>query len=241
MTKNETNDAPVTIKDLTWWELLLVPIFAAALIYGLTHLLPLLGLPNDKEALIAILRGYIQTYGFAVSIMGAFLEGLLLIGWYFPGSFIIFLTVILAGNIPDTIEAVCVVTLGMYSAYVVNYLLGKYGWYRVLAQFGMEPAVADARKKIERYGTRAIFMTFWNPGLASFTSTAAGIITYPYIRFLVEALIALLVWNTMWGTIAYFIGMRVLNLLFNWYMIGAILAGWYAMQLYERWKDARAS
>ncbi|MFM2415173.1 MAG: hypothetical protein RI911_866 [Candidatus Parcubacteria bacterium] len=228
-----------SIEDLTWWQILLIPVFVLVMLYGIRSLLNWFGVPSDNDVLIEALKGWIQTYGFAVSIIGAFIEGLLLVGWYFPGSFIIFLTVILAGTIPNTIIAVLVVSLGMYSAYIINFLLGKYGWYMLLAKFGLEPAVEDARKRLEQYGTKAIFMSFWNPGLASFTATAAGVIHYSFLRFLAEAAAAILVWNSVWGFIAYMIGEQVLKMLFNWYFIGAILFGWALLKIYELWKEGK--
>ncbi len=228
-----------SIEDLTWWQILLIPLFVLVLLYGIRYLLSWVGIPADPDVLIALLKEWIQMYGFAVSIIGAFLEGLLLVGWYFPGSFIIFLTVILAGSIPNTVIAVLVVSIGMYSAYMVNYLLGKYGWHTLLSRFGLEPAINDARQRIESYGTKAIFMSFWNPGLASFTATAAGVIQYPFVRFMIESAIALLLWNAVWGTIAYVVGEQVLKMLFNWYFIGAILFGWALLKIYELWKEGK--
>lgn len=227
------------IEELTWWQILLIPAFVLVLLYGIRFILEWVGIPADPDVLIAVLKGWIETYGFAVSIIGAFLEGLLLVGWYFPGSFIIFLTVILAGSIPNTIVAVLVVSLGMYSAYIVNFLLGKYGWHTLLAKFGLEPAIDDAKQRLEKYGTSAIFFSFWNPGLASFTATAAGVIQYSFLRFLAEAAVAILVWNTLWGAIAYTIGEQVLKMLFNWYFIGAILFGWALLKIYELWKEGK--
>ncbi len=228
-----------SIEDLAWWQILLIPVTVLVLLYCIRYTLEWFGVPADPDILIAVLKEWIQTYGFAVSIIGAFIEGLLLVGWYFPGSFIIFLTVILAGSIPNTIVAVLVVSLGMYCAYIINYLLGKYGWYTLLAKFGLEPAVNDAKQRLEKYGTRAIFFSFWNPGLASFTATAAGVIRYSFARFLVEAAGAILIWNTMWGVIAYTVGEKVLKMLFNWYVIGAILFGWALLKIYDMWKEGK--
>jgi membrane protein DedA with SNARE-associated domain len=227
------------IEELSWWQILLIPAIVLAVLYGVRYALEWVGLPADNDILIAYLKDWIQVYGFSVSIIGAFLEGLLLVGWYFPGSFIIFLTVILAGSIPNTIVAVLVVSLGMYSAYIVNFLLGKYGWHTLLSRFGLDAAIDDAKQRLEKYGTRAIFFSFWNPGLASFTATAAGVIRYSFVRFLIEAALAILVWNTFWGIIAYNIGEQVLKMLFNWYFIGAILFGWALLKIYELWKEGK--
>jgi membrane protein DedA with SNARE-associated domain len=228
------------LDELAWWQLMLVPVFIFGLIYGIRYLLSWFGLPDDQDLVTNALKGYILQYGFTVSIIGAFLEGLLLVGWYFPGSFIIFLTVILAGSVENTIISVVVVTLGMYSAYVVNYLLGKYGWYKVLAKFGLEGAIIESAEKLKTYGTRAIFMTFWQPGLASFTATAAGVIQYPFPRFLIEAAVSVCIWNAFWGTVAYFVGEQILKMLFNWYFIGVMLVGWLGLQFYERRKKRKS-
>jgi membrane protein DedA with SNARE-associated domain len=66
---------------------------------------------------------------------------------------------------------------------------------------------------MEQHDTRYIFYTFWNPGLAAFSSTAAGIVQMSALRFFTRAVLAVLVWNTFWGVLVYSLGVNALQLL----------------------------
>src|SRR3989344_5209351 len=84
----------------------------------------LLSLPPEDE-LIQIAKDYFEKYGFLTVFVSAVVEGLLLIGWYYPGSLVIFLGVIFAGkDIPKVVEVVSVVTIGLFIAYIINFFLG---------------------------------------------------------------------------------------------------------------------
>jgi membrane protein DedA with SNARE-associated domain len=229
--KPEQSEAPV-------WILLLVPVVIISIGYALSYVEGLYGFTSEA-VVIDFLKTFILKYGLIVSFIGAFLEALLLIGWYFPGSFIIFLSVILSGSIPNAILSVCVITVAMFSAYAVNYMLGRYGWYHVLAKFGLEIAIKDAEGKLNRHAPKAFFFSYWQPGLASFTSTAAGVLKYPFTRFLMLSLAALVVWNTFWGVLAYTVGESILETLFNRYVILALAIAWVSFKLYEDWKKGK--
>lgn len=204
--------------------------------YTVNYFETLYGFTSEK-AVLDFLKTFILKYGLIVSFIGAFLEGLLLIGWYFPGSFIIFLTVILSGSPERAVLSVAVITLAMYSAYATNYVLGKHGWYRVLSKFGLEDMIHDAQRKLEKHTFKAFLFSFWQPGLASFTSTAAGVLQIPWKVFALYAFVALAGWNIFWGTLAYTFGETVIQTLFNRYVILSMASVWLLFKLYELWKD----
>jgi membrane protein DedA with SNARE-associated domain len=170
------------------------------------------GLPPE-ERLIEIARFYFDKYGLAILLVSAVVEGTILVGWYYPGSLIIFLGVILAGkDLPKVIAAVGVITVGLFFAYIINFLLGKYGWYRLLLKFGLMEALEEAKARVIKHGFAAIFMSYWQPNLAALVATSAGILHFSFIRFMAISIIATVIWNTFWGTLVYFIGDAVLSL-----------------------------
>ncbi|MBI2065810.1 MAG: VTT domain-containing protein [Candidatus Zambryskibacteria bacterium] len=170
------------------------------------------GLPPEEE-LIEIARFYFDKYGLAILLISALIEGTVLIGWYYPGSLVIFLGVILAGkDIPKVIAAVGAITAGLFFAYILNFLLGKYGWYRLLLKFGLRDALEDAKERVIKHGLTAIFMSYWQPNLAALVATSAGILDFSFKKFLIYSLVAAALWNTFWGTLVYFIGKDVLSL-----------------------------
>jgi membrane protein DedA with SNARE-associated domain len=160
----------------------------------------------DEETLKVSLRVLIEQYGIPFVLVGAMLESLLFVGIYFPGSIIIFLGVGLAPDALMAVYMVGAVSLGMALGYIVDYLLGRYGWYRLLQRFGLQRQLETARENLEKNEVRYIAYTFWNPGLAAFTATAAGIGQIPFWRFAPVALGAIVFWNTLWGFLVYGLG-----------------------------------
>lgn len=170
------------------------------------------GLPPE-ERLIEIARFYFDKYGLAILLVSSVVEGTVLVGWYYPGSLIIFLGVILAGkDIEKVAVAVGTITLGLFFAYIINFLLGKYGWYRLLLKFGLRNALEDAKERVSKHGLIAIFMSYWQPNLAALVATSAGILDFSFTKFFLYSLIAVSIWNTFWGTLVYFVGEGALSL-----------------------------
>ena len=190
------------------------------------------GLPPQEE-LIDIAKTYFDKYGLAILLVSSLIEGTVLVGWYYPGSLVIFLGVILAGkDIKAVVAAVATITIGLFFAYIVNFLLGKYGWYRLLLKFGLREALEDAKARVTKHGLVAIFMSYWQPNLAALVATSAGILDFSFTKFLIYSLVAAVIWNTFWGTLVYFIGEEVLNLVGLRFVFLAIFL-WIAYRIWN--------
>lgn len=171
------------------------------------------GLPNEKE-LTETAKEYFEKYGLITVFVSAILEGMLLVGLYYPGSLVIFLGVIFAGDdIMRVTETVIVVTAGLYIAYLISFMLGKYGWHKLLLAFGMEEQIENAKKRLTKYGLGAIMLCYWHPNLAAVTATAAGTLDYSLRKFLFYSTVSVVLWSTFWGTVAYFMGEAALALM----------------------------
>lgn len=194
-----------------------------------------LDLPSDTE-MIAIVSSWLAAYGLYVVLVGSFIESLLFLGIYFPGSIVIFLSVALAPDVKTAIVTVLCVSLGMVLGYLVNYLLGKYGWYKLFLKLGMKNGIERAHVKIQTNDIRYVFYTYWNPGLAAFTSTAAGILNVRYKRFGLLSVAAILFWNTFWGILVYSLGESALMLL-DFTVVLKIAAIWILFEIVlQFWK-----
>lgn len=204
-------------------------LFWFSLIAVLAIIWKLLDLPSEDET-IQIVSDWLAEYGLLIVFIGSLLETLLFIGFYFPGSVIIFLGVALSPDPVRAFLAVLAVSAGMLAGYSLNYLLGKYGWYKIFLKLGMKRGVENAQTKMQKNDIRYIFYTYWNPGLASFTSTAAGILQLHYKRFLVLMLLAIAVWNTFWGILVYSLGESALVLL-NFTLVLKIIAIWVLFEI----------
>ncbi len=214
------------------WKAAQLPLFGIAALLVLSGLWYLFDLPPQEE-LIVIIKGYIAQYGLVLVFVGAFLEALLLISWYFPGSLVIFISILLSPTPQYAALSVAVVTAALYCGYVVNFFLGKYGWYKVLLAFGIKKKLEEAQSKIERYGVRTIFLSYWHPGLASFTSTAAGILQFNLRKFLILSLIATVVWDSFWGVLVYSLGERALGTILSWPFVIAVAIVWVVARYVE--------
>ena len=195
------------------------------------------GLP-EEEKIIEIARFYFDKYGLAILLVSAVIEGTVLIGWYYPGSLVIFLGVILAGkDIERVVMAVGVITAGLYFAYILNFLIGKYGWYRLLLKFGLREALEEAKMRVNKHGLPAIFMSYWQPNLGALVATSVGILEFSFGKFLLYSIIATLVWNTFWGILVYFIGEGVLSLVGLRFVFLAI----FLWILYRMWQKENSA
>ena len=193
-----------------------------------------LDLPPE-ETLIAIARDYLERYGIVIVIVSAYLEGLLLIGWYFPGTLVIIFALVIAG--PDTArvaQIAAVAGLGLLCAYMTNFFAGKHGWYRLLLTFGLREPLERAQKRLTKYGLSAIFTTYRQANLASCISTAAGILQFPLGRFLVLSILAEAFWVTFWATLIFHLGRAALSLA-GFRMILLMILIWIALRLVYRW------
>jgi membrane protein DedA with SNARE-associated domain len=212
---------------------------AVLAVFGLLYAIWLaLDLPPE-ETMAQIARIYLDRYGVVIVFVSAYLEGLLLIGWYFPGNLVIVLALIFAAPEPSRFVAVAAVgASGLLAAYVTNFFAGKYGWYRLLLAFGLREPLENAQRRLTKYGLSAIFTTYWQANLASCISTAAGILQFPPARFLAYSLAAEALWATFWASIIFFLGSAALALV-GFRMILFLIMLWIAGRLIYRWKFER--
>ena len=194
-----------------------------------------LDLPPE-ETIIQIAKTYLDRYGIVIVVLSAYLEGLLLIGWYFPGTLVIIFALIVSAADPLAyIQVALAAGSALYCAQVTNFFIGKYGWYRLLLAFGLREPLENAKRRLTKYGLSAIFTTFWQANLASLISTAAGILQFPASRFAALAFLAQSLWLTFWATLIYLLGAAALSLAGFRIILLAILL-WIAARLIYRWK-----
>ena len=198
----------INIWKVAGWPIILLAFFSLIWIVWNSS-----GLPQDAELIAATEKYFIQ-YGYWIVLVSAIIEGMLVAGLYYPGSLVIFLGVIFAGkNVPTVALVVLLTSIGLTIAYGMDYLLGRYGWYRLLLKFGLQNPIENAQQKLIQYGPRAIFLSYWHPNLAALTSTAAGILQFPIKKFAIYSILSIACWNIFWGTLAYFIGESALNII----------------------------
>ena len=217
----------------TTFKLLSIPLFLLGIYLFLALIWKIFHLPTD-QALYEILKGYFGAYGLWLVFFGAIIEGFLLLGQYFPGGLIIFLGVITAGNdLKRVVFVVSIVCFSFLIAYSLNYLVGKYGWYKLLVKFGLKDSLEEAKRKLIKHEFNAIFLSYWEPNLASITATAAGILFIPFKRFFFFSVISVIFWNTFWGTLVHSLGQDAIKIMGIKYVL-VIFSFWILILLLKK-------
>ncbi len=191
----------------------------------------------SREAIVETAREYYEVHGYWVVLIGALVEGALLINWYFPGSVIILLGVVLAVESKElnVIAVVGLATVGFFIASMANYALGRFGWYRLLLRFGLQTPMMNAKQKLEWYGLPIVFATYIHPNLGALTATSAGILHVSFKRFLAYSAGALLLWNSFWGLIAFLFGPTAIEILNSGPLILGVLFIWIIFLFIRHW------
>jgi membrane protein DedA with SNARE-associated domain len=209
---------------------------AVLAVFGLLYAIwRALDLPPE-QTIIAIGKSYLDRYGLWVVLVCAYIEALVVIGWYFPGTLVIIVAMIAAVTEPVRyVETAALGAAGLYCGQVTNFFAGKHGWYRMLLAFGLREPLERAQRRLTRYGLSAIFITYWQANLASCISTAAGILQFPARRFVLLALLAQTLWFAFWATLIFLLGPAALSLA-GFRMILLLILIWIAARLIYRWK-----
>lgn len=164
----------------------------------------------SSEIIIKHLNQWFNAYGLIVILISSFIEGIILLGGYFPGVFIIFVSVVTADSIQEALLRISICTIGLVFGHIVNYALGKYGWHKILVRFGLKNSINEMQKKLLKKETSAIFASYWLPKVGALTDTAAGILGMPFKKFVLSSVFASIFWNFLVGIIVYFIGEKAL-------------------------------
>lgn len=207
------------------FTLISAPLILFIIYISLFFIWKLTGFPQGDE-LLAVLRGYFGRYGLWIVFIAALAEGFLIVGQYFPGGTVIFLGVISVGHdMPRVIEVVAVVSLAFIISYTLNYLVGKYGWYRLFLKFGLRNVIERSKEKLIRRGLHAVMFSYWEPNLASVAATAAGIIQAPFRKFFFYNVVDVVFWDAFWGTIIVLLGQKALKFMGLKYVV-IIISVW---------------
>lgn len=215
-------------------KIISIPLILLGIYLSMYVVWKILGLPSDEQMLVMV-KDYFIRYGLIIIFVSALIEGFFLLGQYFPGGFVIFLGVISAGkDIVKASEVVLVVCIAFFIAYTLNFLLGRYGWYKLLIKFGLREQIEHAKTKLNKQGLNAVIFSYWEPNLASITATAAGILNFPFKIFSLYSSTGILVWNVFWGTLIYLLGESALQLIgLKWILI--ITGTWVSVLLIKKY------
>lgn len=139
-------------------------------------------------------------HGYRVALIAGFAEGLLFFNWYLPGSIAIVMSVVMAKSAGLNVWIVlALITFAFTSTAIINYALGRYGWYRIFLKLGLKEQLDRTRGRVEKHGPKIVFSTYFHPNIGALTATSAGILKLPFIQFAFYSLLANILWGSIWG------------------------------------------
>ena len=192
-------------------KIIAFPLVVLAL-FGLLYAVWLaLDLPPE-ETMAQAAEYYLDRYGVVIVLVSAYLEGILVVGWPFPGTLVIVLALVFAAPHPARFALVAAMAERTLQRIRHQFFRRQIWLVSSVLAFGMREPVENAQRRLTRYGLSAIFTTYWQANLASCISTAAGILQFPVSRFLVYSLAAEAMWITFWSSLIFFIGSAALSL-----------------------------
>ena len=187
-----------------------------------------LGLPSIETVIGFIERGF-TSYGLWFLFLGLILEGLFVFGFYFPGSIIAFMAVLTLGNTyGDVFLIIFVGSLALILVNIVNYWLGKHGYYKLLNRFGAYGTIERMGKRFDKNEKGAILLFSSSPNFLAITSIYAGIVQAKLFRYLRFMSLCIVFWVSLVSSIL-FIFLR------DFEITSLDNAGWYSLVIMIVW------
>ncbi len=211
---------------------LAIPVIMLAVLLFFFYFGKYLPTPSPQELVNNVIIKFGTLELWAIFLI-AIVEGFLLLGQYFPGGIVVFFSIVSAGKDLLRISILTfVISISFIIAYILNYLIGKYGLYHVFARLGFKKSLEKSKKKVHEKAAAAIALSYADPNLASITATAAGIIRLPFKRFLLLSIVWVFLWNIFWAIIIYILGGAALDLVGMKYIF-FVLALWIIIILFH--------
>ncbi|MCI5050851.1 MAG: VTT domain-containing protein [Candidatus Pacebacteria bacterium] len=163
----------------------------------------LLGLPNAIVVSEFFLNQY-EKYGFWIILLAAFLEALFILSIYIPASLVIVLSAFALGFDIQTLLKIGVISiLGFMLANILNYYLGKFGYYKLLLKLGGNQSVEKIQNDFSQNPNKTIFFTSFHPNFLAITMISAGIAKSNLLKVIFQSLISLIFWISLWMSVIY--------------------------------------
>ncbi len=167
----------------------------------------------DFSKMIDVAGSIYETYGYILIFLGALIEGTFIVGFYIPGSFIVFLGVSLARmGITSFPLVIFLGTAGFCIGYSINYILGRFGWYKIIEWIGFEKQIVETKDKLKHHFNTALFWGYMMPSTGSILSTVSGIMKIPFKGFVIKTVLIQTFWSLVLGGLAYLFGMTFIHL-----------------------------
>lgn len=163
-------------------------------------------MPSSSD-IIVFFQNYYEIWGYKIVFIGALLENVFPIGYFVPGSTLLwlgsfyshdgglsFLSVLKAGII------------GSFLGHNIDYIMGRTGWYRIFKRFIAEENFKKARRYFVRGRIFEAIIVYFIGYTRSLLIISIGVLKIDYLKFGAFALLTATLWNIGFGLFGYFIG-----------------------------------
>jgi membrane protein DedA with SNARE-associated domain len=195
---------------------------------GAVHALSIQGIIPDQVAMADSLRRFFQNEGLPAVGLVSFVESLVVVNLYFPGSVVILLAMSLAGgNLELALVTYLWIVLPSALAHAVNYGLGRFGATKIA-------------KLLDGYSVRepsllGFVVASGHPHTAALASVSAGWSRVPVARYFSRFIPVSMAWCTFWAILMYNIGWVAAGVTDYWiYLVYAYLILWMGWDLWRR-------
>lgn len=169
------------------------------------------GVVPTSDELIQLFSGLYQRYGYEIIFIASFLEALILVNLFTPGQVAMAMGAVFARSGQTELAFVIITaSLGALCGYMIDFLMGKFGFADVIKKMGYGIFLSQAKIQIKKFGKRGIVLGFFHTNIGSFVSIVCGALDIDFFKFLILSGGATLVWMSMWGVAIYLIGDIVL-------------------------------
>lgn len=170
-------------------------------------------IPTSEELVEAFVILYSE-YGYEIIFASAFLESLVIVNYFVPGSLALALGVIFARTgVTDLTTVVTVALFGAILGYQLDYFLGYFGLGEIFRRIGYHHLLVLAKSQLRRFGREGLMLGFIHANLASLLALSAGATNFGWLKFLWVSTLSTLFWGILWSILIYSLGEVFLEIL----------------------------
>lgn len=193
---------------------------------------------NDIQHSLLSIMQQLGSYGALLAFFAAFAETVIALGWLFPGSTILLIMGVLAGQgylDPGTVFLAGI--LGAWLGDTLNYVLGRrYGAALLTGlRLRIPPSTLDkAHRFLNSYGAKSVFFSRFLPGLKETVPFLAGSAEMDRGKFMFWNLLGAVGWGVEFVGIGYLFS-RSLSLAQAWLDRSAVIIAALTLLLFILW------
>ncbi len=144
-----------------------------------------------------------EKHGYIILLLAAFAEALFMFSFYLPGSLVIVLSVLVSDKSLNSLILIGLFTLlGFMLANIINFFLGKYGYYRVLLFLGKGETINKMNKWFTQKKLVTIFISAIHPNFLAMAIVSSGIAKSNFYKIMFFSMLSLVFWIAIWLIIA---------------------------------------